>query len=241
MKQNKNSAGFTFVEMLLAVSISVMVFAALGVLITKCFSLWKDATAHWQMAQYSRIAHERILFGGFANPSGGLLSATNATVSSNSGWSAVSYGTVSGTGGEKQVKGWTGEAEQNLLLKQGEQTAYGLSAAYVASNSAPTVKVDSFYAVVTNDLVIIEYRLRLSAAGKTFTQKQNIQSCLVNIQTSYAEEHSEEEDDDHDGDGDHDDDDHDGDDDHDDHDDDGDGHHDHQHHHYHHEHHHYRD
>ena len=235
MNRQKHNAGFTLVELLLAVSISIMVFAAMGVLITKCFSLWKDATAHWQMAQYSRIAHERILFGGFANPSGGLLSATNAAVSTNSGWGIVSYETVSGTGGEKQIKGWAGEAEQDLLLKQKAQTAYGLSAAYVSSNSAPTVKVDSFFSDVTNDLVIIEYRLRLAAAGKTFTQLQTIEASLVNIQTSYAEEHSEDDDEDYDGDGDHDDDDHHH---HDEHPDDD---HHHHHHHYHHEHHHYRD
>jgi prepilin-type N-terminal cleavage/methylation domain-containing protein len=170
--------GFTLVEMLLAVSISVMVFAAMGMVLTKCFSLWKDSTAHWRLAQYARISRERILCGGFADPSGGLLSASNAVISLDSGWKYLQYITVAGSGNLQQIRGWDGTAEdKDIQLRDGASSwVYGQGSGAVA----PTIKVDSFIAAVSNDLVTISYRMRFSAAGKSFTQPHTIQACLVN-------------------------------------------------------------
>jgi len=181
MDCNENRAGFTLVEILLATAISVMVFFAMGMMLTKCFSLWQDATANWRLAQYARICRERILCGGFADPSGGLLSATNATVYTSSGWGYIEYTTTAGSGVVQQVWGWTGTAEQDIWLnKGGSQWAYGQGVSTYLSNAPPTVKVDSFVAVVSNDIVTISYRLRLSAAGKTFTLPHTISAGLVN-------------------------------------------------------------
>jgi prepilin-type N-terminal cleavage/methylation domain-containing protein len=176
-------AGFTLVEVLLAVSISVMVFFAMGMLLTKCFSLWKDATAHWRLAQYGRISRERILSGAFTNPVSGLLSATNAAIYNGGAWDYVEYRTMDSTGVVYQVYGWKAASEQELWIGRSPgspQWAYGQGVAFYPSNAAPPVKVDSFSASVSNNIVVMSYRLRMSAAGKTFTQPQTISAWLVN-------------------------------------------------------------
>lgn len=173
--------GFTLVEMLLAVSLSVMVFFAMGTLLGKCFSLWKDASANWQLSQVARISRERILCGGFANPQDGLLSATNVTVNLNSGWSYVEYVTAAGSGVVERTYGWSSQADADLLLLRGAwQWAFGQTVANYSYSYETPVKVDSFTASSSNDIVTISYRLHVSAAGKTFTLPHTIQACLVN-------------------------------------------------------------
>ena len=172
--------GFTLVELLLATALSVMVFFAMGTLLTKCYSLWKDATANWWLAQYSRIARSRILCGGFTDPAGGLLAATNAISVPDGSWDYVEYKTVANTAVVQQVYGWKGDAEQDLWLNKDGTWAYGQAVAAYPANAAPAVKADSFVASVSNDVVNITYRLRLSTAGKTFTQRHTINATLVN-------------------------------------------------------------
>lgn len=162
----------------MAVSLSVMVFFSMGIVLTRCLSLWRDATAHWRLAQYARISRERILYGGFTDPSGGLLSASNVVVSVDSGWKYIQYTTATGGSSVKQIRGWDGLAtDKNIQLRDGSSPwVYGQS----SGAAAPIIQVDSFVAAVTNDLVTISYRMIFSAAGKTFTQPHTIQACLVN-------------------------------------------------------------
>lgn len=184
MTTAEKQTGFTLVEVLLAASVAIMVFLAMGLVLSKSFSLWKDATAHWQLAQYARISRERILCGFTNNVSGGstnlagLLSASNAVVTINSGWDYISYNKLDETDVVYQVRGWPDEADdKNIQLRKGSASwVYGQS----TGSDEPGVKVDKFSASVSNDLVTIIYRLRLSSAGKTFTQWQTINACLVN-------------------------------------------------------------
>jgi prepilin-type N-terminal cleavage/methylation domain-containing protein len=184
MKHSTNRAGFTLVEVLLAVSISVMVFAAMGVLLGKCFSLWKDATAHWRLAQVARISRERILcgvvpyaFGGITNLTG-LLSATNVVLSMDSGWQTLAYQREGESAVFYTVRGWPGTADDKdiQLRKDVSPWVYGQS----SGSAVPDVKVDSFAVSTSNDLITISYRLKLTAAGQTFTQPQTISASLVN-------------------------------------------------------------
>lgn len=184
MKRNTDRAGFTLVEVLLAVSISIMVFFAMGTVLNKCFSLWKDATANWRLAQYARISRERILFGVTNSISGGvtnrtgLISATNAVITTPSGWSTVSYGRLDEPGTLYEIRGWpsAGDDKHVQLRRGGAAWVY----AQTAGSSEPEVKIDSFLASITNDVVTISYRLRLSSAGRTFTQPHTIQTYLIN-------------------------------------------------------------
>lgn len=183
MNRKTNRTGFTLVEVLLAVSISVMVFAAMGMLLNRCFSLWKDATAHWRLAQVARISRERILCGVINYVSGtstnltGLLSATNIVISLDSGWQTLSYNRANESN-LYMVRGWQGEAaDKDIQLRKGSSDwVYGQG----SGSAAPEVKVDLFTASVTNDIVTISYRLLFSAAGKTFVQPQTISISLLN-------------------------------------------------------------
>lgn len=182
--RRKNRAGFTLIELLLAVSLSIMVFAAMGLLVGKCFSLWKDSTAHWRLSQYARISRERILSGITNNVSGGvtnltgLLSASNAVVTADLGYTVIEYGRMTEPGIVYQIRGWPGENEnKHLQMRKGSADwVFALS----SGSSEPDIQVDCFTASATNHVVTIVYRLRLSAAGKNFYQKQTIITSLLN-------------------------------------------------------------
>ena len=155
--------GFTLVEVMLATVVSVMVFAAMAMVLSKGFSLWMDAMANWRLAQAACISRERILHGGFADPRDGLLSATNVSITSYSGQDCIEYSTMMGTGGVQRISGWNG-ASSNLWLNQGSSWL----------NVTPKVELDSFVVNSTNRAIVC--RLKLSAAGRIFTRSLTIQT-----------------------------------------------------------------
>lgn len=156
----------------------------MGLLVGKCFSLWKDSTAHWRLSQYARISRERILSGITNKVSGGvtnltgLLSASNAVVTAELGYTVINYGRMDEGSMVYQIRGWPGENEnKHLEIRKGSADwVYALS----SGSSEPDIKVDCFTASVTNHVVTIVYRLQLSAAGKNFYQKQTIITSLLN-------------------------------------------------------------
>lgn len=181
------SRGFTLVEMLLAVSVSVMVFMAMGMLLSKCFSLWMDASANWRLAQVARISRERILTGAFPASSGqpisGLLGATNTLTFSSGDWACLRYRTMDSAGTAYQLYGWSDSAERDILINRSVGSpsfAYGQGVATYPSGTAPAIKADLFEIGGSNKIVTITYRVRMSAAGKTFTQPHSISAWLIN-------------------------------------------------------------
>jgi len=179
-------AGFTLVEILLAVSISVMVFFAMGSLLSKCFLLWKDATANWRLAQYARISRERILCGGFADPAGGLLAASNVNIYASS--FALNVGYQSGTN-YFGVCAYTNIVQPRMyLLDQRNILPYWIGGyddwrwgVRMDNNMPiPDIEVDTMTALQSNDLLTISYRLRLFSGGKTNFLSHTIKACLVN-------------------------------------------------------------
>jgi type II secretory pathway pseudopilin PulG len=183
--RRKNRTGFTLVELLLAASISIMVFAAMGMLLSKCFSLWKQSTAQWRLSQYARISRERILSGitnvaisdGAMNLTG-LLSASNAVVTADGGYTVINYGRMTEGSTVYQIRGWQGEANNTHIQIRRASSAWVY--ALGSGTNEPEIKVDSFTALATNHVVTITYRLRLQAAGKTFYQPQTIITALLN-------------------------------------------------------------
>ncbi|MEI7850870.1 MAG: prepilin-type N-terminal cleavage/methylation domain-containing protein [Kiritimatiellales bacterium] len=180
----KNRTGFTLVELLLAVSLSIMVFAAMGLLLSKCFSLWKDSTAQWRLSQYARISRERILSGVTNYVSGGvtnltgLLAASNAVVTADAGYTTIAYNLATETGVLYQIRGWPGESsDKHLQIKrQGSDWVYALS----SGSAAPEIKVDLFSASYFSNVVTISYRLQSSVAGKPVYQPVRITTSLLN-------------------------------------------------------------
>ena len=185
INRRKNRAGFTLVELLLAVSVSIMVFAAMGLLLSKCFSLWKQSTAQWRLSQYSRISRERILSGitnvaisdGAMNLTG-LLSASNAVVTTDGGYTVINYGRITEGSTVYQIRGWPGAATNTHLQirRASSDWVYALG----VGSAEPEIKVDLFTASESNHVVTITYRLQLRAAGKTFYQPQTITTALLN-------------------------------------------------------------
>jgi type II secretory pathway pseudopilin PulG len=187
--RRKNRVGFTLIELLLAVSLSIMVFAAMGLLLSKCFSLWKQSTAQWRLSQYSRISRERILSGvtnvvisGGATNLTGLLSASNAVVTAEWGFTVIRYGRMAETNMVYEIRGWPGESTNTHLQARRRTDSSTNNWVYLLSSGSaePEIKVDLFTALATNHVVTITYRLQLQAAGKTFYQPQTIITALLN-------------------------------------------------------------
>jgi prepilin-type N-terminal cleavage/methylation domain-containing protein len=175
MKNSQKKRGFTLVEILLTTVISVIVFGALGALLTRSFTLWMDSMANWKLAQHARVSRARLLDGAFG-PGTGWMSASNVSkVVVSGGESYVQYYPL-GTGGTFRVYGWGGSsAVKDLRLWNGGSLwALGQNAA--ATNYTGDVKVDLFVPNIANNIISATYQLRLSAMGKTF-----IQPCTVQV------------------------------------------------------------
>ena len=188
MKRIHLKSGFTLPEVMMAVVVSLIVFAAMGMVLTRCFSLWLDAMAHWKMAQHARISRELILHGAFADPSGGLLSATNISIVSYSSALNVGYASEDNFYGVCVYSNIT--PSRMYLLDQKTIAPYwdagwdDWSWGVKLGNSfpAPEVEVTHMEAALSGDLLTMIYRLQLSAAGKTFTQSQTIRAKLINYE-----------------------------------------------------------
>jgi type II secretory pathway pseudopilin PulG len=189
-------AGFTLVEVLLASLISVLVFAAMGALLSRSFALWMDGAARWQLAQHVRITRERILRGGF-EPSGaetnqleGLLAAgTNVNIVANSVGLNVGYGTLTTTISGLPLTNYYGicaQSNQLYLYNQNNSTPYWSggfkSWCWAAKSGAavPPVTVSGMTATHTNPVLTIKYQVNYSAMGRTFTQPCTIRAHLIN-------------------------------------------------------------
>jgi prepilin-type N-terminal cleavage/methylation domain-containing protein len=180
----KTRSGFTLPEVLLAITLSVMVFAALGTLLSRSFSIWYDGMAQWKLATHARVTRIRLLDGGFGKGTG-LLSSTNHTLHTFGGYEYVQYNPVK-SGEIYQCFGWvpTITAENVWLYNEDSAVtavwAYGQSVKNLGAE-APDVKVSGFSVELSEDNVLeMSYMLRSTAAGKTFEQPQTIRVVLLN-------------------------------------------------------------
>lgn len=178
----KTRSGFTLPEVLLASAISVMVFFALGTLLTRSFSIWYSGMAQWKLAQHARVTRIRIMDGGFGTGTG-MLSATNHTVTAESDSTQINYYPVF-SGKEYRCNGGTSSTNDILLYNNDPAVpitwAYGQSVKNVG-DEVPDVKVGNFTAeFVGPDTLQMTYVLRFSAAGKEFEHPQTIRMRLLN-------------------------------------------------------------
>lgn len=165
-------------EILLATAISVMVFTALGALLTRSCTLWMDAMANWKLAQHARVARARLLDGGFG-PGTGWMSASNVTKAVVSGEAYVQYNLLE-TNGTFRSYGWaSSSADKDIRLWNGG-SLWTLGQSVAATNYTHNVGVELFVPSLTNNTVSATYQMRLSAMGKTFTQPCTVSVYLIN-------------------------------------------------------------
>lgn len=178
--KGRTSRGFTLVEMMMAIVISVAVFAAMGTLLNRCFSLWLDAQAQWKLAQHARVTRLQILNGGFGVGTG-LLSSTNVSVRMNGSWKLVEFQPVT-KGGAYFMLGWPGDSMQNIWLfgGDGEGSAVAQTVSRWGYSEQPSVLVNHFDATVSNQIVTLSYTLNFLSMGRTNTLPQVIEARLVN-------------------------------------------------------------
>ncbi|NOU36745.1 MAG: type II secretion system protein [Kiritimatiellaceae bacterium] len=178
MKMQKKR-GFTLVEVLLATAISVMVFAAMGALLTRSFTLWMNAMANWKLAQHARVARARLLDGGFGSGTG-WLSSTNVIVASASGEAYVQYYPLKSSGAFYSY-GWTNSAAGKDIRLRSGSSVWAVGQNVAATNYVGDVDVEMFrLTAVTNQIITATYQLRLSVMGKTFTQPCTVKAYLIN-------------------------------------------------------------
>jgi len=177
------SRGFTLTEVMISVVLSIMVFAALGTLLNRCFSLWVDAQANWKLAQHARVTRARLLYGAFGVGTG-VLNGSNVTVQAGSGdwsgWQMVEFEPVNDVG-YCRIYAWPGTSAKNICIeKEGAaQLAWAQEVRY-ASGEDPLVQVNNFDASVISNLLSMTYTLHFSAMGKDFKLPQTIEAYLVN-------------------------------------------------------------
>ncbi len=172
----KTRSGFTLPEVLLATVLSVMVFFALGTVLTRSFSIWYSGMAKWKLATHARVARIRLLDGGFGKGTG-MLCATNYTVYSGSG---IQYYSAGG------ALSWAFERDGDLVLynqSASPRFVYGQSIKnYDPGGNEPDVKIGGFDAEIKEGGTVLEmtYTLYLSAGGKTNEQSQTVRTVLLN-------------------------------------------------------------
>jgi prepilin-type N-terminal cleavage/methylation domain-containing protein len=185
MMKTEPCRGFTLVEVLLSTVIAVLVFAAMGSLLVKGFSVWSDATAYWHLAQQSRVARARILSGG-EGPGTGILSVSKIyDIDKGEDWSTVKYA-VSRINNEFWLRGFVTEASQanqSLFIKDnttGEESWAIIVGEKGSEYAMPDLSASSFDAELNGDVLTLNYVLRYRAGGRRYEQAQRIMAYLIN-------------------------------------------------------------
>jgi len=164
---------------MISVVISIMIFSAMATLLSRCFSLWVEAQAHWKLAQHARITRTRLLYGGFGIGTG-LLNATNVTVQPYGSWRMVNFSPVT-VGAEHHIYGWPGSTPAQIWLQNDDgDYAWAQTVSQLGISDQPAVRANDFTANVTNSTVMLTYTLNFSAMGKNFELPQVIEAELVN-------------------------------------------------------------
>lgn len=178
--QRRRSRGFTLTEMLMAVVISVIVFGAMGTLLSRCFFLWLDGQAQWKLAQHARVTRLRLLNGAFGVGTG-LLNSTNVTLGTWSGWTTVTFDPVTASG-YFRIYGSPGTSQQNIWIERevgSPSFAWAQQVTYSKAQN-PDVLINNFSATVSNQVVRLSYTLNFLSMGRTNTLPQVIEAKLVN-------------------------------------------------------------
>ena len=187
MQKAKNrKAGFTLVEMMMALVISGSVFLAMGTLLTGVMRMWIGGAGQWYLANQARVARARILSGGMG-PGTGVLSIEDIkSIKTNPNWCTMEYDVVAST-----EKYWIRGSVENPASKDraifiknnhgGGQTWLTMSGRKQSWKDKPEVESINFEVALSNDVLILKYDLVFETGGRVYEQPQIIQAYLVNL------------------------------------------------------------
>jgi prepilin-type N-terminal cleavage/methylation domain-containing protein len=182
----QQKGGFTLVEMLMALVVSVSVFMAMNVLLVNVTRLWVNGAGQWYLANQARVARARILSGGMG-PGTGVLSMDELTsIKTNPNWCTIAYQTAGST-----EKYWIRGSVENPASKDraifiknnhgGEQTWLMMLGRKQSWKDKPEVESLNFDASLSGDVLTLRYDISFQSGGQVFEQPQIIRAHLVNL------------------------------------------------------------
>jgi prepilin-type N-terminal cleavage/methylation domain-containing protein len=182
----KKKAGFTLVELMMSMVISVMVFFAMGNLLVKALRLWGEGFGQWHIANQARTTRARILSGGMG-PGSGLLSISEIkSIQTNPNWCTLEY-QVAALPEKFWIQGSvdnTAPADKSVFIKDskgGGQTWLMMVGTKRGSHDIPDVMASTCVMAYSNQTLSVSYTLSYEACGKTFEYPQFVQAYLVNL------------------------------------------------------------
>lgn len=187
VRNRDKRSGFTLVEMLMAVSISVLVFAAMGSVLVYSVRIWVEGAGQWHLANQARATRARLLSGAMG-PGSGLLSLEEITqLQTNPQWCIFRYKVAGGPHNERYtLRGSvyeTDRANRALFIQRnpgGGSNWLMMGLTKRGSHGIPEIIVSNFQIVHTNRQLDVTYTLSFETGGKWYSYPQRVRPFLVN-------------------------------------------------------------
>ncbi len=181
-------SGFTIVEILVALSISSLVFVAMSSVLSRCFAVWRDSTAHWELAQQAKQTRVRLLHNTFLEGSG-LLSADYIRIRS----SLMDFDLLEDPSNYRLYAGTTVSENFPAYFQKpsgipNKKRFFWLTMAAqrhsdIKIRTPPSVSMNYFTPTLNpaGDVLTLEYTLKKQFGGKVYEQKQVVTIHLINL------------------------------------------------------------
>ncbi len=192
-KMIRQKEGFTLVEVMISMAISVMVFAAMGSLLVKTLRLWGEGAGEFHLANQARAARARLMNGGIIpdlGPGTGLLSISEVTsIKTNPNWCTLEY-QAAALDNKFWIEGSvdnTAPADKSVFIKANKgagQSWLMMIGIKRGQQNLPDVKATTCNMTYSNKVLSVRYILSYDVAGKTYEYPQIIQAYLINTTNS---------------------------------------------------------
>jgi len=182
--RRRKIAGFTLVEVMVATSISMLVFFAMSSVLVKGLSLWRDGASRWYLTQRARVARVRLLNYSY-NAGSGMLASSNIVVGADGNWVTVDYTPQDSSTPLRLYGGHTGSGKRSpyFFRPDNPKRYWFLEFAKKKSATKPPVQTSDFQASVdtTNEVLTVSYNLHYENGGREYVQPQTITAYLINL------------------------------------------------------------
>ena len=176
MNMNTRNKGFTLVEIMIALTISVVILGAVITILIQTLWIWRDGTSWMYLTEQTRLVREKMLRGLDGKYGLRQASASNYSVSSSGGQDMLTFGV------ETNIWPTTSTADDRLytvLLQTGEQLGVsGTDRPTVLAR--PDVKAKLLDFTANGRTVSATYRVVVQIGGRSFTNKHSMTTFLVN-------------------------------------------------------------